>query len=556
MSRAAWRAATFVFALAATQAQAATYYVATDGSNSNDGSANNEWATIEHCVDQLSSSGGDECVVRPGNYDLVDGTNTRVTIDLGGQPGNQNVLRAEFPRWSCDADHTCTQNTTNPTVLRGDGNEPFMLNPAGDHWIIEGFLFDGETLGAFRLFDTSGRYDQIADDVEIRYNEFYGGGGSGILMAGATNWHIHHNMFDDPVSNDDIQDYGIACYAASAQILIEHNVFKGRFNHHFSSKEDCDDVHARENIHLGVGSNEAYNLGQNADEFSGLVAPCSNLVAGDSSTRDFTAHNNLVERNFIGDWDGYGASGRSWEGIISAVQTSNSVDTVIRYNYMENSIIFIRVEGADGQTDQYTGECGDHPEDLDVYGNTGVYAGSWPILITARGWNDDRMRFFNNTWYGSGQQVIRTRNCDTVNRICHPWWETHTLSGTVFEIYNSNHVIASAPFHNDGGDTSYTIAAEGDNNWFQTGGTRGASGDVSVDPGFTGPTTQPPARTTIPPKWSFDGAIEHYYGTSTLEAWQYSHASLIDEGRSIPSTDVQGNSIGFASGTPTGGSTS
>ena len=47
-----------------------TYYVATNGSNSNDGSAGSPWKTISHAVRSYQQTGlnpGDEVIVRPRN---------------------------------------------------------------------------------------------------------------------------------------------------------------------------------------------------------------------------------------------------------------------------------------------------------------------------------------------------------------------------------------------------------------------------------------------------------------------------------------------------------
>jgi len=49
---------------------AATYYVAPTGSNSNSGSSSSPWATIYHALDAISSAGGHTIIVRDGTYYL------------------------------------------------------------------------------------------------------------------------------------------------------------------------------------------------------------------------------------------------------------------------------------------------------------------------------------------------------------------------------------------------------------------------------------------------------------------------------------------------------
>ena len=69
----------------------ATYYVATDGSNSANGSSASPWKTINFAMQSSALKAGDVVVVRSGTY------NEAVTISKGGSASGDITLKAEVP---------------------------------------------------------------------------------------------------------------------------------------------------------------------------------------------------------------------------------------------------------------------------------------------------------------------------------------------------------------------------------------------------------------------------------------------------------------------------
>jgi hypothetical protein len=61
--------AVMLFAMAAGVSQAGTYYVATDGSAANEGSAEHPWPTVNYALEKVG--GGNTIIVKPGVYSGV-----------------------------------------------------------------------------------------------------------------------------------------------------------------------------------------------------------------------------------------------------------------------------------------------------------------------------------------------------------------------------------------------------------------------------------------------------------------------------------------------------
>src|SRR5690606_31141622 len=75
-------------------AQAATYYVATTGSNSGNGSAASPWLTIGYGLSKLS--GGDTLIVKPGTYyDLANFINANQSNIPNGTASQYTKVMAE-----------------------------------------------------------------------------------------------------------------------------------------------------------------------------------------------------------------------------------------------------------------------------------------------------------------------------------------------------------------------------------------------------------------------------------------------------------------------------
>ena len=172
---------------------AATYYVATNGSNSNNGSTSAPWQTISHALRQVT--GGDEIVVRAGVYN--GGTSTSRNFS------DWVTVRAEQPY------HVKLTN-----IQGGDLRTIFSLyTKRSAKLIIEGFIFSN----IISSYSCPYRHPyylvhfQDAEDVILRNNILFGNNGPGgcnellkINRGGdpyyPKNIFIQGNLFYDPAN--------------------------------------------------------------------------------------------------------------------------------------------------------------------------------------------------------------------------------------------------------------------------------------------------------------------------------------------------------------------
>lgn len=210
--------------LAALPAVAATYHVAPGGSDGNDGSAGDPWATLQHAADE----------VRPGDTVLVhDGTYVGFQIETDGTAANPIVFRA--------LGANVVVNEENP--VRGDHH----VNVEGASYVvIEGFRVRDAEVAGIRVVTARGVvvrnnvvgpngrwgiFTGFAREVQIEGNVTFGSG----LEHG-----IYVSNSDTPADNPVVRgntSYGNGrngiqlngdCYAGGDGViegaLIEHNV--------------------------------------------------------------------------------------------------------------------------------------------------------------------------------------------------------------------------------------------------------------------------------------------------------------------------------------------
>lgn len=157
---------TGVVALAPSAAQAATYYVATDGSNFfGNGSSTSPWATIGYGIGRLA--GGDTLIVRAGTYtDLDNFINARLTPIPSGQPGAYTTIRAEMPY---------------SVRIRNAGTVDYydnMIRVTGSYIHVDGFILDlRDTADPEFVADLGGDYNKLTRTIIKRVGRVnqYGG---------------------------------------------------------------------------------------------------------------------------------------------------------------------------------------------------------------------------------------------------------------------------------------------------------------------------------------------------------------------------------------------
>lgn len=193
---------TLIFLLIFGTANAATYYVATTGNNSNDGSEATPWLTIQKATTTMVA--GDTTYVRGGTYDTtgeirfgVTGTSS-APIKLLNYPGELPIINYTT---QTTFDHILIQNNTSFTQAMG--------------WItISGFeIRNGyEGIKFYNLHDSTISHNWIHD----QYNQ-------GILGSGSTRIRVERNIINHigpfsatPTSN---KEHGIYIQGSHATIL-------------------------------------------------------------------------------------------------------------------------------------------------------------------------------------------------------------------------------------------------------------------------------------------------------------------------------------------------
>ncbi len=209
--------------LAAPAAQAATYYVRTDGNNTNTGLTNTSggaWRTIDWAADHVSA--GDVVRVQPGTYEervtpAVNGTSVANTVTFMAD-GAVTVCGFDFTGNSfirvigfvMDSDQgSCNMQSGvvlicgtvsylefwNNTIRNGIGNG--IRCGYGCTGVINNSLIIGNTLANFGIGNGSGMaVGTVGDNSLIAYNEVYNSHPDGFLIMGSHNRWIGNYTHD------------------------------------------------------------------------------------------------------------------------------------------------------------------------------------------------------------------------------------------------------------------------------------------------------------------------------------------------------------------------
>jgi len=266
--------------LAAVNVNAATWYVAPDGSDTTgDGSLANPWATITHAVDNAAA--GDSVIVRPGSYN-----------------GRQR-LRREF-----DAPVTVRSEVPYAAKLRHDAGAALIAFTARNV-VIEGFDIahaPGNT-GALviQVQDLLGAVNGSADGTDPVV--------SGIVFR--------NNIIHSSTNNDLLKVNN-----GAEDILIEGNLF-------FNQAGSDEHIDINSVVGVTVQDNIFMNTAERPDTSSFLVIKDSN---GDSDTV-LGARQVVVRRNVFLSW--YGSSGQSFVRLgEDGTANFEAIDVLVENNLM------------------------------------------------------------------------------------------------------------------------------------------------------------------------------------------------------------------------------
>ena len=138
---------------------ATTYYVSANGSDSNPGTVDQPWKTVNYAVsDKSSVKGGDTILVQPGTYTEL------ITLGKSGSSNLGNI--------TLKANGNVTLEDPDPN---NGGFEKGVIQSAGKgYWVIDGFRIENTSWAGICLRD--------ANNMTIQNNHTYETGASGIIV--------------------------------------------------------------------------------------------------------------------------------------------------------------------------------------------------------------------------------------------------------------------------------------------------------------------------------------------------------------------------------------
>jgi hypothetical protein len=163
--------------LAIVQAEAQnTYYVATNGNDSNNGSVNSPWATPQHS--STVAQPGDTVIVEDGTYDLGSSGGTGDwRIAKGGTSGHPVTYTAQH-KWQAKL------------VGQGSGDGTTAIGLAGGYTIIENFDITGTDANGINLTTngTAASYNQVLNNyIHDMVTPCDGNSGAGVTAGSGGN---------------------------------------------------------------------------------------------------------------------------------------------------------------------------------------------------------------------------------------------------------------------------------------------------------------------------------------------------------------------------------
>lgn len=188
--------AVLMLALSGGFAFGATYYVATNGSNSNPGSSALPWATIQWAVDHTVA--GDTIIVRAGTY-------AGARFENSGTSGAPKTLMAETVG-------AVTLNALSPVARHSGIIEVENYNASVNYWVIDGFIVNGNN-HTMRPIDSRSVDTQNNTHISITNNTVFDA-----LATGISSGHTHYVLIANNSSSSNAEhgtytnnssDYGI-----------------------------------------------------------------------------------------------------------------------------------------------------------------------------------------------------------------------------------------------------------------------------------------------------------------------------------------------------------
>ncbi|MEI2580507.1 right-handed parallel beta-helix repeat-containing protein [Scytonema sp. PRP1] len=133
------------------------YYVSPDGSDTNPGTSDKPWKSINYAVGEKSAiKPGDTILVQPGTYTEL------VTLGKSGNSEGNITLKANG-----------NVTVRDPDPIEGGFREGVIQSVGKGHWVIDGFRIEDTSWAGISLRDSN--------DITVQNNHTYNTGSSGII---------------------------------------------------------------------------------------------------------------------------------------------------------------------------------------------------------------------------------------------------------------------------------------------------------------------------------------------------------------------------------------
>lgn len=351
----------FAFSVIPVQATGNTYYVATNGNDTNPGSITQPWRTFSKAVSTVSP--GDTVYIRGGTYHEI----LLAYRDGGGTVGNY-VTYASYPG------ETAILDGTNIAIEHGEG---LVTLKVVDYVKISGLKIQNS--------NGAGIYVAYSNNISIEKNQTYDTVKSGIGLWGVTNSivdgndismachdHLNYSSSEEPIT-----------ISSSIQIEVMNNTVHDGPTDQNSARAGGEGINVKENSHdIEIHHNTVYNLidkvGLSVDAWGGNLynvyiryntsynnrvgALVSNEV-NTGSTHDVFITNNLIYNcSFAGIYvPSYMGNGPLANITITGntltnngygfyLNSTNATNIVIKNNILNDNItdIYLNPNGANG----------------------------------------------------------------------------------------------------------------------------------------------------------------------------------------------------------------
>jgi parallel beta-helix repeat protein len=187
----------------ATPSLAATYYVATNGSNSNSGAENQPFQTINKGVSVLKP--GDTLYIKSGTYNewldnaIPGGTSWSNPVTVSAYPGHNVILKPSSGNFVIN--------------LKGSNSQPW-----GQYIIINGLVLDGANVSYDAVLITYGTGVPPAHHIRIQNSEIRNATKQGVLVQASSG---NNEFINVDIHDNGGNDFEHGLYIKSGNNLIE-----------------------------------------------------------------------------------------------------------------------------------------------------------------------------------------------------------------------------------------------------------------------------------------------------------------------------------------------